>query len=139
MSDAESKAVVRRLIEEVWTGGNVAVADEVIATNFVRHGPTAEGEVRGREGLKRLVGMYRTAYPDLRIRLEDQVAEGAQVVTRWTASGTHRGALMGITPTGKTIMVAGVIVDRVVGGKIETEWAFYDVMGMLQQLGAAKM
>jgi steroid delta-isomerase-like uncharacterized protein len=139
MSGEESKAVVRRLIEDVWTGGNVRIVDDVLAASFVRFGPTAEGEVRGREGYKRLVTTYRTAYPDLRIRLEDQVADSAQVVTRWTASGTHRGALMGIEPTGKAVNVAGVIIDRVVDGKVETEWAFYDVMGMLQQLGAVKV
>ncbi len=139
MSTEESKAIVRRLIEEIWNRGNLALADEMLTTGFVRYGPAAEGEVRGQEGLKRLVTMYRTTYPDLRVRLEEQVAEGALIATRWTAQGTHRGELMGIAPTGKGMTVAGVIIDRVAGGKIEAEWAYYDLMGMLQQLGAAKM
>ena len=139
MSTEDNKIIIRRLIEETWTRGNLALADEVLTTSFVRHGPTAEGEVRGREGLKRLVTMYRTTYPDLRVRVEEQVAEGALVVTRWTAQGTHRGELMGIAPTGKPITVAGVIIDRMTSGKIEAEWAYYDVMGMLQQLGAANV
>jgi steroid delta-isomerase-like uncharacterized protein len=139
MSTEEGKAIVRRLLEEIWTRGNLALVDEMLTTSFVRYGPAAEGEVRGREGLKRLVTMYRTAYPDLRVRLEEQVAEGALIAARWTAEGTHRGELMGIAPTGKAITVAGATIDRVAGGKIEAEWAYYDVMGMLQQLGAAKV
>ncbi len=135
MSTEENKAIVRRLLEDIWTRGKLGLVDEIFATSFVRHGPSVEGEVRGREGFKRLVTMYRTTYPDLRIRLEDQVTEGTLVVTRWTAQGTHRGELMGIAPTGKPITVAGVIIDRVASGNIEAEWAYYDALGMLQQLG----
>ncbi len=133
-----NKAVVRGLLEDIWSRGNLTLVDEIFTTNFIRYGPTLEGgEVRGREGFKRLVTMYRVTYPDLRVALEDQVAEGALIVTRWTARGTHRGELMGIAPTGKRVTVAGVIIDRIADGKIEAEWACYDAMGMLQQLGAA--
>jgi len=80
--------------------------------------------------------MYRSSYPDLVVPIEDQVAEGDKVVTRWTARGTHRGELMGTAPTGKQIVVPGVLIDRVVGGQIAEEWASYDALGMLQQIGA---
>ncbi len=137
MSAEENKVIVRRLLYEVWSSGKLDLADEIFTSNFVRHGPALEGEVRGREGFRRLVTMYRATYPDLRVTAEDQVAEGALVVTRWTARGTHRGELMGIAPTGKQITVTGVIIDRVAGDKVEAEWAYYDALGMLQQLGVA--
>ncbi len=137
MSAEENKVIVRRLLYEVWSSGKLDLADEIFTSNFVRHGPALEGEVRGREGFRRLVIMYRATYPDLRVTAEDQVAEGALVVTRWTATGTHRGELMGIAPTGKEITVTGVIIDRVAGDKVEAEWAYYDALGMLQQLGVA--
>ena len=137
MSTEENKIIVRRLLQDVWSSGDLALVDEIFTTNFIRHGPALEGEVRGSDGLKRLVSMYRATYPDLRITLEDQTAEGALIVTRWTARGTHRGELMGIAPTGKQITVPGVIIDRAAGGKIDAEWAYYDALGMLQQLGVA--
>jgi len=75
--------------------------------------------------------------PDLRVTVEDQIAEGSLVVTGWAALGTHRGELMGIAPTGRQIAVPGVIVDRIGAGKIEVEWAYYDAMRMFRQLGVA--
>lgn len=137
MSTEENKVIVRRVLQEVWSSGKLNLADEIFTTTFVRHGPDLEGEVRGGEGVRNLVTMYRATYPDLRVTVEDQVAEGVLVVTRWTARGTHRGELMGIAPTGKQITVAGVIIDRVAGGRVEAEWAYYDALGMLQQLGVA--
>ena len=79
--------------------------------------------------------MYRTAFPDMRITIEDQVAEGDKVVTRWTASGTHQGDLMGIDPTGRRATVTGITIDRISGGKVEETWTNFDAMGMMQQLG----
>ncbi len=88
----ENKALVRRYFEEIWDKGNLELIDELFTTNFVRHGPTAtEGEVRGQEGFESLVSMYRSALPDLRIPIEDQIAEGDKVVTRLTLRGTHQG------------------------------------------------
>jgi len=137
MSAEENKALVRRCLADVWDGGRLERVDDLLAESFVRHGPSAtEGEIRGRDGFKRLVSMYRATYPDLRVPIEDQVAEGDLVVTRWTARGTHRGELMGIAPTGNPVSVSGMILDRVVDGRIVEEWASYDALGMLRQLGA---
>lgn len=137
MSTEGNKAIVRRLLEDIWSGGKLDLVNEIFTANFVRYGPSVEGEVRGHAGVKRLVSMYRSTFPDLRASLEDQVAEGALVVTRWTARGTHRGELMGTAPTGKSATITGVLIDRVAGDKIEAEWAYYDALGMLQQLGVA--
>jgi predicted ester cyclase len=95
----------------------------VNTTDFVRHGPTGtEGEVRGLEGFKGLVSTYRTALPDLRVPIEDLIAEGDRVVTRWRARGTHHGELMGNAPTGNQLTVTGILIDRISSGKIEEEW-----------------
>ena len=137
MSTQENKAIVRRLLEDIWSNGNLNVVDEIFTTNFVRHGPALEGEVSGREAVKKLVTMFRNGFPDLRTSTADQVAEGNLVVTRWTARGTHRGELMGIAPSGKQITIAGALINRLAGGKIEAEWAYYDAMDMMKQLGVA--
>jgi steroid delta-isomerase-like uncharacterized protein len=132
----ENKAFVRRYFEEIWDKGNLDVIDELFSTNFVRHGPTAtEGEVRGLEEFKGLVSMYHSAFPDLRVPIEDLIAEGDRVVTRWTARGTHQGELMGNAPTGNQASVTGILVDRISGGKIEEEWVDYDTLHLMQQIG----
>jgi steroid delta-isomerase-like uncharacterized protein len=133
----ENKALVRRYFEEIWDKGNLDLIDELFTTNFVRHGPTAtEGEVRGLEGFKGLVSMYRSAFPDLRVPIEDLIAEGDRVVSRWTTRGTHQGALMGNAPSGNQASVSGIIIDRLSGGKIEEEWVDYDTLYLMQQIGA---
>jgi steroid delta-isomerase-like uncharacterized protein len=133
----ENKALVRRYFEEIWDRGNLDLIDELFTTNFVRHGPTAtEGEVHGQEDFESLVSMYRSALPDLRIPIEDQIAEGDRVVTRWRARGTHQGELMGNAPTGNPASVTGILVDRISGGKIEEEWVDYDTLHLMQQIGA---
>jgi steroid delta-isomerase-like uncharacterized protein len=133
----ENKALVRRYFEEIWDKGNLDLIDELFTTNFVRHGPTTtEGEVRGLEGFKSLVSMYRSAIPDLRVPIEDLVAEGDRVVTRWTARGTHQGELMGNAPTGNQASVTGITIDRISGSKIEEEWIDYDTLSLMQQIGA---
>ena len=83
-----------------------------------------------------MASMYRNAFPDNRYSVEDQVAEGDMVVTRWIASGTHQGEIMGIAPTGNRVTYAGTSVERIVDGKIEETWDNYDALGMMQQIGA---
>jgi steroid delta-isomerase-like uncharacterized protein len=131
----ENKAVVRRFLEEIFTGGNLELVEELFAPHYVLHDPSVPGEVRGPEGIKQYVGMYRGAYPDTRFTVEDQIAEGDEVVTRWTGRGTHQGELMGIPPTGQEVTVTGIEFDRVSGGKLEETWVNYDAMGMMQQFG----
>ena len=79
--------------------------------------------------------MYRSAFPDMQLTIEDQIAEGDKVVTRWTARGTHQGELMGIPPTGKQATVTGITVGRVANGKFVESWSNFDALGMMQQLG----
>jgi len=136
MSTEQSKAMDRRVYEEVWNGGNLAVIDELVAANYVDHDPNPTSTLEGLEGLKQSVTMYRTAFPDVHFTIEDQIAGGNTVVTRWTARGTHQGAFMGIPPTGKQAMVTGISIARVADGKFVEGWTNFDALGLLQQLGA---
>src|SRR2546421_1614242 len=100
MSD-QNKALARRSFEEVWNNGNLAVINELVAPNATFHDASVPGgKFTGPEGLKQFVQIYKGAFPDVRITINDQVAEGDKVVTRWTATGTHTGQLMGIAATG---------------------------------------
>jgi steroid delta-isomerase-like uncharacterized protein len=132
----DNKAVVRRFIEEVWNKGNLDVIDELIAEDHVNHDPGAAATGGGREGQRAFVQMYRSAYPDTHIELGEVIAEGDLVAGAWTATGTHKGDLMGIAPTGRSIAVTGIGIDRISGGQIVESWANYDALGMLVQLGA---
>ncbi len=132
----ENKAIPRRLFEEIWNRANVDAVDEICADGFVLHDPAVPEEVRGPDGYRRFVTMYRGAFPDINFVVEDQVAEGDRVATRWTGTGTHRGELMGVPPSGNRTTVTGIVIDRVSGGKIEESWVNYDALGMMQQIGA---
>ena len=135
MSDA-NKRIVQRVFEAM-NGGNLGTLDEVVAEGFVDHDPNNPPDLPpGREGLKQLIGMYRGSFPDMRMTIEEQLAEGDKVVTRWSVRGTHQGELMGIAPTGKQVVVTGIFIDRIESGQVAESWANWDTLGMLQQLGA---
>ena len=132
----QNKALARRSIEEIWNQGKLAVIDQLVASDATFHDPSVPGgKFTGPQGMKQFVQIYRGAFPDLRLTINDQIAEGEEVVTRWTATGTHSGELMGIAPTNKRATVTGVDIDRYQGGKVVEAWASYDMLGLLQQLG----
>jgi steroid delta-isomerase-like uncharacterized protein len=133
MSEA-NKAIVRRFSEEVMNRGNLRVIDELFAPNVVDHS-IPPGFPAGIAGVKQMAAMYRSAFPDVRSTIEDLVAEGDKVVVRWSATGTHRGELMGIPATGKRVTVTGIVIDRIAGGKIVEHWESFDQLSMMQQLG----
>ena len=136
MSTESNKAVARRFLEEVFGQGKLAVADEIVALDHVDRGPgTLPGLPHGPEGSKMIVMVYRNAIPDIHFTIDEQIAEGDKVVTRWTGHGTHKGELAGIPATGKSATVTGIGVDRIVNGKIVESWGAFDQYGMLQQLG----
>jgi predicted ester cyclase len=108
------------MLEEVFGQGNLAVVEEVLDPGFVCYDPNSEaGEVRGADTIKQEIEWFRNAVPDLTYTVEDQVAEGDKVVTRYTARGTHQGEFFGIAPTGKRIEMSGIQIDRFdEGGKM---------------------
>ena len=136
MSAKENKTIFRRLQEEVLGQGNLELVDELLAPDYVSHAPGDSEQTRGAEDIKHIVRTYRAAFPDLTYTVEEQVAEGDMVVTRWTAHGTHQGEFMGIAPSGNSIEVSGMSMDRISGGKIAEDWVNWDALEMMQQIGA---
>jgi steroid delta-isomerase-like uncharacterized protein len=110
------------------------LAGEIYDAAYVYH-PDPH-RVKGPEGVKQIVGVYRAAFPDLHLTIEDLIAEGDKVVVRFTARGTHQGDLMGVAPTGKEVTVTGISIVRIAEGKIVEEWENFDALGMMQQIGA---
>jgi steroid delta-isomerase-like uncharacterized protein len=132
----ENKKITRRLLEDLWNKGNLSLADEFFTANYVHHDPSTPDVGSGPESEKKRATLYRTAFPDLRLTIEDMISEGDTVLARWSASGTHRGELNGIAPTNKKITISGVSVVRFAGRKIAEGWVNWDALGLLQQLGA---
>ena len=131
-----NKALVRRAIKDVWNGGDFAAVDALVTRDVLIHGSLAGNDIHGPEGIRQFYGALRGAFPDIHFTIDDQVAEGDLVVTRWTARATHKGAFQGIPPTGKQINLAGIDIDRIVNGKVVECWPVADELGLLQQLGA---
>lgn len=132
----QNKTAVRRLFDELWNKGNLPVADELIAPSYIHHDASTPDVGRGPESEKKRVTLYRNAFPDLRLTIEDTIAEGETVVARWTCRGAHRGELSGIAPTGKQFAITGVSVMRFAGGKMVEGHVNWDALGLMQQLGA---
>jgi steroid delta-isomerase-like uncharacterized protein len=129
----ENKALVRRVIEEGWNKHNLALLDELYA-DCVYYNP-ATGEIKG-EALKQFLASMLAAFPDIRFTIEDLVAEGDKVVTRWSCTVTHQGEFMGLAPTGKQFTKSGIVISRIVEGKVVEERVEFDTLGFFQQLGA---
>jgi steroid delta-isomerase-like uncharacterized protein len=130
-----NKAIVRRLFTELWNNGNLLVADEIFAPNYAHYDPSTPDFGRGPDSEKKRAALYRTAFPDLHLTIEDVIAEGETVMTRWSCRGTHKGDLNGIAPTGKHITITGLTVARVSNGKIVEGYVNWDALGLMQQLG----
>src|SRR5260221_10253574 len=132
----ENKAVVRQFFTEVINGGNLDRADGLVTADYVepQHMPGAEGR-QGIAVAKAFLSMMRGVFPDYHFELEDLIAEGDKVVARLTVSGSHRGEMMGLAPTGKRIQTSGIEVFRVADGKLAEHWATFDALGMLLQIG----
>lgn len=130
----------RRLLEESFNTGSFELIDQFVAPEALNHDPALPAQMRdlrGPDALKRIVAMYRAAFPDLRMTVDDVIASGDKVVLRWHSEGTHRGELAGLAPTGVHGMTTGISIDHWRDGKIVEAWAEWDNMGLARQLGAA--
>lgn len=132
----ENKELVRRMIEEGFNQNDLDVVDEIVAEDCVLHEAGQPEPLRGPDEVKEFLRMYRNAFSDAHIEIDELLADGDMVVTRWTATGTHDGDLMGIEPTGADVTVMGMEMHRVEDGKLVEGWELFDALGMLQQLGA---
>jgi steroid delta-isomerase-like uncharacterized protein len=133
MSTETNREIVRRYHEEVLNGREIALLDELAASDYEEHDPLP-GQRTGLDGLKDRVGMFLEGLSP-HFTIEDVIAEDQKVVVRWTNSGTHVGEFFGIPPTGKSFQIAGIDIHRLQDGKMAEHWHVVDVFGMLQQLG----
>ena len=138
MSINHNKEASRQLYVEVFGKGNFAVADDLMRADVLSHGPGSPAAI-GTDGIKRQAALLRAAIPDLDVKLEDQLAEGDRVASRWSATGTFRGELRmptgTIPPNGKPIAFTEIRVDRFVDGKIAESWFIPDRFTLWQHLG----
>ncbi len=134
MSTEENKALVRRFYEEI-DKGNLAAMDELVAEDYLDHSPPPfPGLAPGREGLKQAFEIFWKATPGTH-QIEDQIAEGDRVVTRFTAYGAHEDDLPGIPRTGAKLEMTATVIHRIADGKLAEKWSDKDMLGFLQQLG----
>lgn len=135
MTPEENKLFIRRLVEEAINRKNLDALSELVAENFVEQVPFP-GQGPGREGLRYAIGIFLSAFPDIRWIVDEQIAEGENIASRFTWAGTHRGEFLGIPPTGKRVKVWGVVMDVVRDGMLSESRIIMDTMGLLQQLDA---
>jgi steroid delta-isomerase-like uncharacterized protein len=131
----QNKTVVRRLFDELWNKGNLQVADEIFAPTYLHHDDSTPDLGKGPESEKKRVNLYRTAFQDFRLTMEDLVADGETVVARWCCRGVHKGELNGIAPTGKQFAITGITIARFANGKIVEAFVNWDALGLMRQLG----
>jgi steroid delta-isomerase-like uncharacterized protein len=134
MSSEESKAIVRRFWG-IWEEGNIDLVDELLAPDYINHTPASPDQPAGPEGVKGVVAMFRSAMPDLKVVIEDMIAEDDKVALRYTLEGTHEGELFGVPPTGRRLSIKSIAVERVSEGRIREHWRITDSLEMMQQLG----
>lgn len=132
----KNKAVARRFLEELWNRSNFAVVDQLLARDYDGHSSTV---IRGPEGAVAFIPQVRTAFPDFRFEVLDQIAEGDKVATRWRLVGTHEGPFQGVPPSGRHVEMTGITIFRLADGRLIEGWTNEDVYGLLQQIGAVPL
>jgi steroid delta-isomerase-like uncharacterized protein len=132
------KTMCRRLREECFSTGSMALADELLGPDFIYRGPSLLPELRGRDAFKQVILGFRTAIPDLKETIIDQIVQGDKVANRFTTGGTHRGELMGLAATGKTFKLTGIDICRIADNKIVEMWVCWDALDFLNSLGAVE-
>ena len=135
----DNKRLARRAAEEAFAGGGLELVDEIFASDWVGHDIAMPEPSRGREGVKQLIKGYRSAFPDLSITVDEQIAEGDRVCTRWTGRGTHGGEFFGAPATNRQATVTGITIDQIRDGRIVESRKNWDALGLMQQLGLVSM
>jgi steroid delta-isomerase-like uncharacterized protein len=130
----DNEAILHRFIDEVINQGRYEVCDEIVAEDFLELDPLP-GQRQGREGLKEVIAMMRSGFPDIHWVSDETISSGDKVVTRFTWTGTQRGDFLGIPATGRPVTVKGVVIDRIVNGLMTDSRILMDTFGMMMQLG----
>ena len=134
MPKEENKEVVRRVFEEVWTKKTLKLIDDLYDPNFVNHNPDPN-QTPDREGLKQGIKNVLDAFPDIKVTIEDLIAENDKVVARVTITGTHKGKFISTLPTNRQITFPVITINRFASHKIIEKWSLSDSLAMLLQLG----
>lgn len=134
-AEERNKAIARAEFA-IWSGGELDGLHALVAPDVVHHDPYDPDAAGGLGGLKRSIRRNREAFPDMEITVEDQIAEGDRVATRWRATMTHRGSLIGESPTGNRVVMTGITVERFEDGKIVESWRSMDTLGLLAAIEA---
>ena len=132
-----NKEVARRFMEECWSQGKLDAIRELVSEKCNFHDPVFPSLATGTESIKRHIGTCRSGFPDLKFTIEDTIAERNEVVLHWTARGTHKGQFLGMAPTNKKATVSGTSIFRIDDGKITEQWADWNLMTLMEQLGVA--
>ncbi len=133
MSVEQNKAIVTRLFKEMWLKGDLSIADELVAADYILHNGMLPP---GRQGLKQTVIMMRETFPAYGGKVEDLVAEGDRAACRWIRYSLHDGDFMNVSPTGKEVTITGMNIYRFVDNKVVEEWIEFDMFGLMRQVGA---
>lgn len=134
---ADPKTIIRQLIEEPWKG-NMGVIDQYVAPDYIGHDAAEREPIRGIDGFRANLQKYIDSFSGA-ITVDDQIAEGQKVATRWTGRGTHTGEISGIAPTGRDVTVTGITIARIENDKLIEDHTTWDTLGMLVQIGAIPM
>ena len=133
----ESDTFVHRWFKEVWNAGRVSAIDEMLAEDAVTHGLGEPGvDIRGPAAFKPFVARLRGAFPDIEVTVEQTIAEGDWIASRWNASMTHRGGDLGVPASGRRVTVTGMSMARIRDGKMVEGWNNWDTLSLMQQIGA---
>lgn len=135
MTTTTNKQLVEDFISALFTDGDLTAVDRYLDPDFVNHDPPLPGSPDGAAGMRQAAEVFRKAFPDWRSDLQHMIAEDDLVAEHFVAHGTHRGSVMGETPTGQEVALRGVNIFRIAGGKITERWGRLDDLGLLQQLG----
>jgi steroid delta-isomerase-like uncharacterized protein len=134
MSFDDNKRIARRWFEEVINQRRLDAIDDIYAAGYVHHGPRGR-EMRGRDQIRGFAAGILSAFADRHATIEEQIAEGDTVATRFTSRGTQTGEFLGRPPSGKAATIEGIVISRIEGPKIAEEWEITDQLGFLQALG----
>jgi steroid delta-isomerase-like uncharacterized protein len=131
----DNKQIVYRFIDECWNQGKLNVVSELVADKCRFHDPVFPSLTSGAENMRNHIESSRRGFPDLKFTIDDTIAERNEVVIHWTANGTHKGVFLGMQPTNRKAAVSGTSIYRIEGSKIVEEWANWNLMTMMEQLG----
>jgi steroid delta-isomerase-like uncharacterized protein len=132
----ENSAMIRRWFEEVWNDGRMEAIDEMASPDVIGHGQAQHDIDVGLKQFKKFAATLRSAFPDMKVVIDQTIEQGDKVVARWTATMTHKAAFLGFAPTGKRATVTGTSIQRISHGKIVEGWDNWDQLGLLVQIGA---